>query len=48
MSDQTPLEYSKPTVSDYGDLEDLTATNVTGSSTDVPLGFPVPPVSIFT
>ena len=48
MSDQTPLEYSKPTVSDYGDLQELTAQNVSGTSTDVPLGFPTPPFSIFT
>ena len=48
MNDKTPLEYSKPTVSDYGDLQELTAQNQFGSSTDVPLGFPVPPFSIFT
>jgi hypothetical protein len=49
MNDQSGApDYSKPTVSDYGDLQELTATNVTGSSTDVPLGTPVPPFSVFT
>jgi len=32
--------YEKPTVTDYGDLRELTATNTTGSVTDVPLGGP--------
>lgn len=48
MSDKTGPEYTKPSVSDYGDLQELTATNVIGTSTDVPLGTPVPPFSIFT
>jgi hypothetical protein len=49
MSDtKGPLDYAKPTVSDYGDLQELTATNTTGNSTDVPFGTPVPPFSIFS
>jgi hypothetical protein len=49
MSDKTGApEYSKPTVSDYGDLQELTAASVTGSQTDVPKGTPVPPFTIFT
>ena len=41
-------EYSKPVVSDYGDLEQLTASNPTGTQTDVPLGTPTPPFNIFS
>ena len=42
------LDYSKPTVSDYGDLQELTATQATGTQTDVPCGTPVPPFNIFS
>lgn len=45
---QLPEEYVKPQVTDYGDLRELTATQVSGTQTDVPLGTPVPPFSIFS
>jgi hypothetical protein len=41
-------EYVKPQVTDYGDLRELTATQITGTQTDVPKGTPVPPFSIFS
>jgi hypothetical protein len=41
-------EYEKPQISDYGDLKDLTAGMQTGTHTDVPLGTPVPPFTIFS
>jgi hypothetical protein len=41
-------EYVKPKVTDYGDLRELTATQTTGTHTDVPKGTPVPPFSIFS
>jgi hypothetical protein len=31
-------EYQKPVVQDYGDLTELTAEQITGNVTDVPLG----------
>ncbi len=43
-----PTEYEKPQVTDYGDLRELTATQSTGTHTDVPKGTPVPPFSIFS
>jgi hypothetical protein len=43
-----PVEYEKPLVTDYGDLRELTATQHTGTQTDVPKGTPVPPFSIFS
>jgi hypothetical protein len=46
--DTSAVEYEKPEVKDYGDLRELTATQVTGSQTDVPKGTPVPPFSIFS
>ena len=42
------LEYEKPEVTDYGTLEELTATGTPGSQLDVPKGTPVPPFSIFS
>jgi hypothetical protein len=49
MEDKTPRpEYVKPQVTDYGDLRELTATQITGTQTDVPKGTPVPPFSIFS
>ena len=42
------LEYEKPEVKDYGDLRELTTTAPTGTHTDVPIGTPVPPFSIFS
>lgn len=49
MRDERPeLEYSKPAIADYGDLQELTASAPTGTATDVPLGTPVPPFSIFS
>ena len=49
MRDERPeLEYTKPAISDYGDLQKLTAANPTGTQTDVPLGNPVPPFNIFS
>jgi hypothetical protein len=47
---ETPrlTEYEKPRVTDYGDLRELTATQSTGTQTDVPKGTPVPPFSIFS
>ncbi|MEX0815876.1 MAG: lasso RiPP family leader peptide-containing protein [Gaiellales bacterium] len=40
--------YEKPEVKDYGDLRELTATQATGTQTDVPKGTPVPPFTIFS
>ncbi len=40
--------YEKPQVKDYGDLRELTASNPSGTQTDVPIGTPVPPFSIFS
>lgn len=36
------MDYGKPTVSDYGDMQDLTASQVEGSVTDAdfPAGTP--------
>ena len=42
------VEYEKPQIRDYGDLKDLTAGTLAGTHTDVPLGTPVPPFSIFS
>jgi hypothetical protein len=39
-------EYSAPAISDYGDLQELTAKNKTGGQTDVPFGTPGP--NVFT
>lgn len=39
---QTPVEYDKPSIADYGELKDLTATNGT-AFVDVPLGTPAGP-----
>jgi hypothetical protein len=41
-------EYEKPEVVDYGDLRELTQTQSSGTQTDVPLGTPTPPFSIFS
>ena len=41
-------EYTKPKISDYGDLKELTAATHTGTQTDVPFGTPVPPFNIFS
>jgi hypothetical protein len=38
------LEYVKPAVADYGDLQKLTAATVHGGHTDVPSGTPAPAV----
>jgi hypothetical protein len=46
--DKIAVEYEKPDVKDYGDLRELTATQQKGTQTDVPLGTPVPPFSIFS
>ena len=46
--DKIAVEYEKPEVKDYGDLRELTATQQKGTKTDVPLGTPVPPFSIFS
>jgi hypothetical protein len=50
MRDETrpELEYTKPAIADYGDLQKLTAASPTGTQTDVPLGTPVPPFTIFS
>ncbi len=37
-------EYVKPKISDYGDLQELTAANARGGTTDVPKGSPAPNV----
>lgn len=34
------MDYVKPSITDYGSLEDLTAASVNGSITDVPQGSP--------
>jgi hypothetical protein len=44
----TAVDYEKPAVKDYGDVRELTATQKLGKQTDVPLGTPVPPFSIFS
>jgi len=41
-------EYSAPQLTVVGSLERLTAQSTAGSQTDVPLGTPVPPFSIFS
>ena len=46
--EQGSVEYTKPEVKDYGDLRELTATQVNGTKTDVPKGTPVPPFAIFS
>jgi hypothetical protein len=49
MRDERPeLEYTKPAIADYGDLQKLTAATSSGTQTDVPSGTPVPPFSIFS
>jgi hypothetical protein len=35
-------EYTKPEISDYGDLKDLTASSTISGVTDVPKGTPGP------
>ena len=47
-SKEQPPVYEKPEVKDYGDLRELTQTSPTGTHTDVPIGMPVPPFSIFS
>jgi hypothetical protein len=42
------LEYTKPAIADYGDLQTLTATASAGTQTDVPFGTPVPPFNVFS
>jgi hypothetical protein len=42
------IEYESPVVRDYGEFKELTAATNTGTHTDVPSGFPVPPISIFS
>jgi hypothetical protein len=34
-------DYTKPEISDYGDVKDLTASTTLGKITDVPKGSPV-------
>lgn len=46
--ERTDLEYTKPAIADYGDLQKLTAATSSGTQTDVPSGTPVPPFSIFS
>jgi hypothetical protein len=48
QEEQVEVEYTKPAISDYGDLKELTAASNTGTHTDVPLGTHVPPFSIFS
>ncbi len=45
---QPKAQYEKPQVVDYGELRELTATQATGTHTDVPKGTPVPPFNIFS
>ena len=40
QADEAP-EYARPEVSDYGDLQELTATHAPAPVTDVPFGAPV-------
>lgn len=42
--DKIALEYSRPEISDYGDLQELTANNTTSGVTDVPIKTPGPQV----
>jgi hypothetical protein len=46
--DETRFEYAKPEVVDYGELRDLTAASVNGSTTDVPLNTTSPLHHVFT
>jgi hypothetical protein len=46
--ERSELEYTKPAIADYGDLQKLTAATSSGTHTDVPSGTPVPPLSIFS
>jgi hypothetical protein len=39
-ADKTLTEYVKPSIVDYGSLEELTEASVNGSVTDVPQGSP--------
>ena len=39
------VEYVAPTIVDYGDIVELTAANLAGTHTDVPLGTPGGPGS---
>jgi hypothetical protein len=48
MKNDQHVEYESPEIRDYGDLKELTAATNTGTHTDVPSGFPVPPLSIFS
>ena len=41
-------EYAQPEVVDYGELRDLTAASVNGSTTDVPFGTSSPSHHVFT
>jgi len=43
-TEETKIEYTKPQVRDYGELRELTASQITGTITDVPLGAPAPHV----
>lgn len=42
--DEAKTGYVKPKVTDYGDLQELTAAAISGSITDVPRGTPGPAV----
>jgi hypothetical protein len=42
------IEYEKPEVKDYGDMQELTASQTSGSHLDVPKGTPVPPFSFLS
>jgi len=46
--DETTVEYVKPEVVDYGELRDLTAASLIGSTTDVPKGTVDPTHHVFS
>jgi hypothetical protein len=48
ITTEVAVEYEKPEVTDYGTLQELTATQHQGLHTDVPKGTPVPPIAIFS
>jgi hypothetical protein len=37
-TEETKIEYTKPEVRDYGKLRELTLTQTTSGTTDVPIG----------
>jgi len=46
-TDKPTSDYEKPSIRDYGELQQLTAAHTTGNTTDVPKGTTSPSHSVF-